>query len=236
MSKSKLIKALLAAICLAFLSSGAALASASGDAVESPQPDEPTRILDREPYVEPYSEEILNKQREIDQYLFVDSVDHLVKQGIRITHTSPHEDFVEIGITPYTQESANYLYDIFGTELVQVVEGRQATTLPMPADGETPTVDIDPIAPDANQEPGAVPSEYQEHDQALLLKHREISYHIFVEAGKRWHRQLFKSPTLQFKKIMWKLESPPFLKSMLTLCMTGSAPNWSRWLKGTRSM
>jgi hypothetical protein len=36
---------------------------------------------------------------------------------------------VEIGITPYNEANADYLYGIFGKEMVKVVEGQQAVTL-----------------------------------------------------------------------------------------------------------
>ncbi|WP_243354581.1 hypothetical protein [Bacillus litorisediminis] len=75
------------------------------------------------------TEKILEKQTEIDQYLFVDHLDELEEMGIHVTHTSPTDTYVEIGISPYSEEHAEYLTEIFGAEFVKVVEGEQAVTL-----------------------------------------------------------------------------------------------------------
>ena len=50
-----------------------------------------------------------------------------------VTHTGPRDGFIEIGITPYSEEYAGYLYGIFGSDMVKVVEGQQAVTLPLAA-------------------------------------------------------------------------------------------------------
>jgi hypothetical protein len=46
-----------------------------------------------------------------------------------VTHTGPQNDYVEIGITPYNDANANYLYGIFGKDMVKIVEGQPAVTL-----------------------------------------------------------------------------------------------------------
>ncbi|GAA0330530.1 hypothetical protein GCM10008967_21290 [Bacillus carboniphilus] len=75
------------------------------------------------------SEKILQKQSKVDQFLFEDHAAELEEQGMFVTHTSPEENHVEIGISPYTEEHANYLYEVLGEEDIKVVEGQQATTL-----------------------------------------------------------------------------------------------------------
>ncbi|OLS41005.1 hypothetical protein [Bacillus sp. MRMR6] len=72
------------------------------------------------------TEDILKKQKEIDDYVFVQHQDELTEKGITVTHTAPLEDTVEIGIIPYNEENISYLYDIFGEEQVTIVEGQQA--------------------------------------------------------------------------------------------------------------
>jgi hypothetical protein len=69
---------------------------------------------------------MLEKQKEIDKYLFEDHAAEIAKKGFTVTHTAPFENYVEIGITPFTQENADYLYVIFGRENVKVVESQQA--------------------------------------------------------------------------------------------------------------
>lgn len=74
-------------------------------------------------------EVLLQKQQEIDQYVFEEHAAEIEAQGFIVTHTGPIGDVVEIGIQPYSEENANYLYELFGNELVKVVEGQQAVTL-----------------------------------------------------------------------------------------------------------
>ena len=88
------------------------------------------------------TEEMLEKQAEIDQYLFVDHLEELEELGIHVTHTSPTETHVEIGISPYSEEHAQYLTEIFGAEVVKVVEGQQAVTLTAGSDSASPETSI----------------------------------------------------------------------------------------------
>ena len=83
--------------------------------------------------------EVLEKQSEIDQYVFETNADDIAAKGFKVTHTGPFETYVEIGITPYREDNAEYLYGIFGRELVKVVEGQQAVILnASPDDAEAP--------------------------------------------------------------------------------------------------
>ena len=72
---------------------------------------------------------IIQKQQEIDKYLFEEHTKEIEEKGLTITHTSPLEDYVEIGITPFNKENTDYLYEIFGNDNVKVVEGQQATLM-----------------------------------------------------------------------------------------------------------
>jgi|GEM_PF-5145026 len=78
------------------------------------------------------------KQREIDRYLFEEHRAEIEQQGFTATHTAPADGYVEIGITPYNEANADYLYEIFGRDEVKIVEGQQAvllSTTTEPADG-----------------------------------------------------------------------------------------------------
>jgi LPXTG-motif cell wall-anchored protein len=66
--------------------------------------------------------ELYDKQKEIDLYLFADHVDEISDKGIKVAYTGVMGDVVEIGITPFTDENADYLYGIFGNNEVRVVE------------------------------------------------------------------------------------------------------------------
>lgn len=77
-----------------------------------------------------YANEALSEMHaKVDAYVFTDKVDELEREGIQVTNTGPVGEYIEIGIIDYTDEKAAYLYDVFGTELVKVVEGIQAVTL-----------------------------------------------------------------------------------------------------------
>jgi hypothetical protein len=68
------------------------------------------------------------RQAEIDSMVFGALSSEIEKMGFAVTHTSPGEDFVEVGITPYKQEYVDYLTDKLGSD-VKVVEGEQAYTI-----------------------------------------------------------------------------------------------------------
>ncbi|HHV10646.1 MAG TPA: hypothetical protein GXX75_10260 [Clostridiales bacterium] len=69
---------------------------------------------------------LMEKQREIDQYLFKDHAKDLEKKDIFVNYTGVVGDYVEIGISPYSDENADYLYGIFGKDEVKVVEFDQS--------------------------------------------------------------------------------------------------------------
>lgn len=111
--KWKLLIALLIGFCLSLFSAGSTFAEA---------------------------EDMINKQKEVDDYVFVQHSDELAEKGITVTHTAPLENTVEIGITPYSEENVNYLKEILGADMVTIVEGIQAVPLNQtsePLDTET---------------------------------------------------------------------------------------------------
>lgn len=159
MIKSKLFRVFIAITCLALLSSGAALAADVGRDAPAYQEKQlmdmglDTPVSDLTPEDRAVntdwrqlgypSEELYQKHREIDKYVFEDHADEIRLQGFGVTHTGPRNGFIEIGITPYSEEYAGYLYGIFGSDMVKVVEGQQAVTLPLAA-GE-PDVEVDAL-------------------------------------------------------------------------------------------
>jgi hypothetical protein len=71
---------------------------------------------------------MIEKQKEIDQFIFVEKKEELAQKGITVSTTSPLENYVEIGITPFTEENASYFYDEFGKDTIKVVKGMQNIT------------------------------------------------------------------------------------------------------------
>jgi hypothetical protein len=119
---------------------------------------------------------LLEKQKEIDAFVFDTGADELAKRGFKVTHTGPVGDRIEIGILPYEESHAEYLYKTFGRDQVSVVEGVQATTmtepemtilpapemtiLPAPADGggaapANPGMDLPAVDGGASVQPDA---------------------------------------------------------------------------------
>lgn len=72
---------------------------------------------------------MLQKQREIDKLIFEKYEKDISKKGFKVTHTAPFDAYVEVGITPYNQANADYLYKLLGRDSLKVVEGQAITTL-----------------------------------------------------------------------------------------------------------
>ena len=112
MRNSILVKAAMLGFCLSVLTTGAAFGTEAGQTNPSYRGE-----------VQSEEEKVLfEKQKEIDQYVFIDHAIELVEKGIFINYTGVAESYVEIGISPYTDDNANYLYDIFGKDTVKIVE------------------------------------------------------------------------------------------------------------------
>lgn len=122
--KRNLVTILLLGLCLSFFSAGSTFAA---------------------------TEDMLEKQKEVDDYVFVEHQEELAEKGITVTHTAPLENTVEIGITPYTEENISYLQEVFGGDNVTVVEGQQAVTLQQTS---APVVDTEtPVESAASKSP-----------------------------------------------------------------------------------
>lgn len=159
MFKGKLAKTLALGVCLTLASAGAVFATEEGKvdtgrdnplAVESIQlgPDTPvSSVSNSAPQV---SEEITNLQIEIDRYLFNQHSEDISKRGFKVTHTVPTEEYVEIGIEPYSEENAEYLYSLFGKDKIKVVAGEQVILYDLAvSSGGGVSPGYNPDAPDA---------------------------------------------------------------------------------------
>lgn len=83
------------------------------------------------------------KQMEIDKYVFEQHREDIEKMGILVTSTGVVGNVVEVSITPYNVKSADYLYELFGKELVSVVAGEQAVILEVDAASADKAADSD---------------------------------------------------------------------------------------------
>lgn len=74
-------------------------------------------------------EALYAKQGEIDKKLFEEFAEDLKAKGIMVTNTGAVEDYIEIGIAPYTPENADYVSKLVNEEGIKVVEGIEAVIL-----------------------------------------------------------------------------------------------------------
>lgn len=139
MIKGKIIKTFALGLCMSVLFTGVAYASSVGDsspAYEGKTSAENTKLLEM--------------QKEMDQYLFVKNVKEIEKLGFTVVYTGVADDYVEVGITPYTDENADYLYKIFGKDQVKIV-GTDEVVLYAPddivAEEDLPADSVDVIDP-----------------------------------------------------------------------------------------
>jgi hypothetical protein len=116
MIKSQLTKAFLLGLCMSALATGTAFAGS----LEGSLPTTRGAVVSDE------LNDLYAKQKEIDQYVFVDHVKELDKKGILVNYTGVVDSYVEIGISPFNDENAKYFYDIFGKDEVKVVAFDQA--------------------------------------------------------------------------------------------------------------
>lgn len=117
MIRKKLFKILALSLSLSVASMGLAFA-------ETNSLDTPVSIK-----VMAVDEALYEKQAEIDKMLFESNAKELEDKGIIITHTGAIADYIEVGITPYTPENADYVTKLIGNDVVKVVEGTMAVTL-----------------------------------------------------------------------------------------------------------
>jgi LPXTG-motif cell wall-anchored protein len=114
MFRAKILRALALGLCMSVLYTGAAFARSG----EGSSPSFAGMIEENSAMYE--------KQREIDQILFVDKAEEIAAQGIKIAFTVVAGDMVEVAVAPLTDESADYLYGILDKDLVKLVDAEEA--------------------------------------------------------------------------------------------------------------
>jgi hypothetical protein len=135
MIKKKLITSLALGMCLMTLSTGSVvLAAETGETTQAYE------VTSTEAGVD---EGLVKKQAEIEQYVFVDHAEEIIALGFQVTNIGIVNDYIEIGITPFTEESANYLYEKLGKDSIQIAEG-------IPAELYTSGVAVAPDTPVAD--------------------------------------------------------------------------------------
>lgn len=119
MIRKKLFKILSLSLAFSVSSIGFAFAETSANL------DEPVSIQ-----ITAVDEAMYEAQAEIDKLLFEQNyAKDLSEKSISVTHTGTFDDYVEVGITPYTPENADVVIRLLGKDNVKVVEGIQAEIL-----------------------------------------------------------------------------------------------------------
>lgn len=124
MIRRNLIKAFALGLCMSSFFAGAAYAQAGAGSTPSFGGVEVAEAVEAVDDITLYK-----KQKEMDQYLFVDHVKDIEEKGFKVVYTGVAESYVEVGITPYSEKNAEFLYNIFGRGIVKVVDTEAAITL-----------------------------------------------------------------------------------------------------------
>ncbi|SHO53076.1 hypothetical protein [Anaerocolumna xylanovorans] len=157
MIKTKFLKAIMLGLCVSTFYTGVAFA----DTIDSKSAEVTTQDTGAE-------SDLLKLQSEIDQYVFADHFNEIEKKGFTVTQTSQADNYVEIGITPFSDDNANYLYDIFGKDKVKVVKGEEAVLYKT----------NEAVAPDT-----AVSSEMIDND--LVTRQDEVNKALFEDKASK---------------------------------------------------
>jgi hypothetical protein len=95
-------------------------------------------------------EAMYEKQAAFDKILFEEKLKEIENKGISVTHTSPADGYVEVGITPFNEENQKYIIELLGSDEVQIVDGVMAVTLTDELMSTTSVTDAQTVsAPDA---------------------------------------------------------------------------------------
>lgn len=165
MIKKNLVKTVMLGMCLSLFSAGAALAeTADGSQIMKIS----TPFIAEEPEGDL---EIL--QKEIDDYVFLENYKELEDRGFMTTSTGITDNYVEISIAPYSEENADFLYELFGRDSVKVVEGVEAVLY---TNGEAAPFDSDTAS---KAEEGTMTT--QVIDEALIEKLEAVSKILLEE-------------------------------------------------------
>jgi hypothetical protein len=152
MIKKNLLKTVMLGLCMATITTGSAYATLAEDTTPSATEE-----------VSDQSKALYAKQGEIDKLLFEANAKEIEKLGFMVNYTGVVEDNIEIGISPYNEDNANYIYELVGKDGVKVIEFDQSVIYASGAAPDTTTEEdvIDPevmdkedIAVDSDQGTG----------------------------------------------------------------------------------
>jgi hypothetical protein len=135
MIKKKLLKTVMLGLCMATITTGSAYATLAEDTTPSATEE-----------VSDQTKALYAKQGEIDKLLFETNAQEIEKLGFMVNYTGVVEDDIEIGISPYNEDNANYIYELVGKDGVKVIEFDQSVLY---ASGAAPDATTDEVVTDA---------------------------------------------------------------------------------------
>jgi hypothetical protein len=112
------------------------------------------------------NKELLERQNQIEQFVFKDHVDEIEKMGFVVTHTGVVEDGVEVGISPYEEAFVDYLNNNLGKEQMDIVEGEINMLYIAPDSPDAST--SSPAAGETTNQPAAPVDENLEDDKMTI--------------------------------------------------------------------
>jgi hypothetical protein len=135
MIKKNLLKTVMLGLCMATLTTGSAYATLAEDTTPSASEE-----------VSDQTNALYAKQGEIDKLLFEANAKEIERLGFMVNYTSMVEDYIEIGISPYNDDNANYIYELVGKDGVKVIEFDQSVLY---ASGAAPDTAAGEVVTDA---------------------------------------------------------------------------------------
>ncbi len=115
MIKKNLLKTVMLGFCMAALTTAPAYAMLAED---------PSTSVTEE--ASPEAKALNAKQVEFDKILFEDNLKAIEDLGFMVNYTQVVEDYIEIGISPFSDANADFIYELVGKDGVKVVEFDQS--------------------------------------------------------------------------------------------------------------
>jgi hypothetical protein len=138
-------------------------------------------------------QDLVSKQSEIDKTVFEEKAAEIAEMGFTVTNTGVIDGAVEIGITPYSESYAEYLYGLFGKDDVRVVEGMQA--IPYSAGEEPASTGIaqgeQPIPYSAGEDPAATGVADSANEGSMTGRQAEIDSMVFGDLSSEIEKMGF---------------------------------------------
>ncbi len=115
MIKKNLLKTVMLGLCMATITTGSAYATLAEDT----NPSVAEAVSDQ-------TKALYAKQAELEKLLFEVNAKEIETLGFMVNYAGVVEDKIEIGISPYNEENANFIYDLVGKDDVKVIEFDQS--------------------------------------------------------------------------------------------------------------